>query len=96
MTIDEQIADALARCNAAMKAKGYDQARVVFRAGDTYRRWSGHLYDLGTGAPATIDATMCYGDTFAEMVDGTLAKIADLPPRWTPDQVAATLGLVAA
>lgn len=35
------------------------------------------------------------GDTFAEAVEKLTAAITDLPPQWTDEQVAATLGIAA-
>jgi len=89
MSIDEQIKAALERVTSALRAKGYVVDEFshpsVYFAG---RRWLVQASRQSHGRDVEF-----FGETLSEAIDGLLAKIADLPPRWSDDQVAATLGI---
>jgi len=87
--LEGQLSVALDRINQAVRDRGYpvdldiDRATAFFGS----RKW------LLTSSRINGQSLGSFGDTLTEAVAGMLAKVADLPHRWTPEQVAATLGI---
>jgi hypothetical protein len=90
MTINEQILAQLDRANQALRDKGYDKAHASIMADSGWGvpYWAS-LHDMPPGCSRGGQGA----DTFDGAIDKLLATIADLPPRWSDAQVAATLGI---